>query len=318
MIAGYVLMNSDSGLSETRINVRGRVNAWRELLDRCGRKPTRRRVHALRVVTLRIQAELEHEAAELPHASHQAQAMLRFGKLGERLREALGQARELDVWIGKLQSLRALLSETTEYIPRSMHECIRQTERLEGRLEKKRRSAGEKLVREIEKRRADLIEAGEAIDEAASEHPHGADGNEAARILKEFALVAREFPVFDEENLHDFRKRIKKVRYLAEIHADDAECGRIAAHIKRVQNAIGEWHDWQVLARTARHGRHGRNVELAELLESLTAEKFAEAIAASHALKSGLLERPHGMSQNGARKRPAGSEQIAESIKKLA
>lgn len=320
MGAGYVLMNSDRGSRETRVNVRSRLSDWRQLVDRCRRKPTRRRVHALRVLTLRIQAELEHEAADLPKASHQAQAMLRFAQLGEKLREDLGQVRELDVWIGKLQRLRAFLSETSEYVPRSTRECIRQTERLEERLEKKRRSAADKLIEEIKKHRDGWVEAGRAVEEAASEHTHQADGNEAATILREFGVVAADFSAFDEENLHDFRKRIKKVRYLAEIHSGDAECARIAAQIKKVQTAIGEWHDWQVLARTARQGRRGKNGELAELLESLTAEKFGEAVAGCDGLKARLLEpsaADRGL-QKDARKPLARSEQISTPLRKLA
>jgi hypothetical protein len=65
------------------------VGAWRKLVKRCGKKPTRKRAHALRVVTLRIQAEVENKVVDLPHASHPAQAMLRFGKLAEKLRAAL-------------------------------------------------------------------------------------------------------------------------------------------------------------------------------------------------------------------------------------
>ena len=147
-----------------------------------------------------------------------------FGKQGEKLRESLGPVREFDVWIGKLLALRTSLSEKTDYVPRSTRECIRQIERLEERLNKKRRSAGEKLIREIEKRRDDLVEAGDAVDEAAGERSHEMDPNFAPVILREFAIVAADFPAFDEENLHDFRKRIKKVRYLAEIHG--AERGR--------------------------------------------------------------------------------------------
>src|ERR1700733_8453482 len=91
-----------------------RVAPWVELLARCGSKPTRKRVHALRVVTLRLQAELERDVSELPRASHQAQAMLQFSKQAEKLRQALGPAREIDVWIGKLHGLRASLSASDE------------------------------------------------------------------------------------------------------------------------------------------------------------------------------------------------------------
>ncbi|MGB7549792.1 MAG: hypothetical protein WBM14_18800, partial [Terracidiphilus sp.] len=39
---------------------RSQVEAWRQLLAECGRKPGRKRVHELRVATLRLQAEVEH------------------------------------------------------------------------------------------------------------------------------------------------------------------------------------------------------------------------------------------------------------------
>lgn len=284
-------MNSPhSSARMQRLTLRGRIAEWKQLLDQCRRKPTRKRVHALRVVTLRIQAELEHEIAELPHASHQAQAMLRFEKLAEKLRQALGPVREIDVWIGKLQSLRATLSETTEYVPRSTMNCIRQIERLEDRLNRKRQLSGQKLLVEIDKRRKDLLAAGDEIRAAANDHAHDADANVVSSILKQFAVVAAEFSTFDEENLHDFRKRIKKVRYIAEIHsAADPACGRIAGQLKKLQAAIGEWHDWQILAWTARHGRHAKDVELGELLESLATERFEAAVAMCHSIKSRML-----------------------------
>lgn len=285
-------------------SLRDRVGAWRKLVERCGNKPTRKRVHALRVVTLRIQAEVEHEVGELPHASHQAQAMLRFGKQAEKLRAALGSVRELDVWIGKLHGLRESLSQTSEYVPRSTRETIRQIERLEERLTRRRRTAGQKLLAEIEKRRQVLMNVADDLDQAASDRGDERHGNEAATILKEFAAVAADFPTFDEENLHDFRKRIKKVRYLAEICAGHPECGRIAAQMKKLQSAIGDWHDWQVLARTALRGKHARDVELKELLDSLAAEAFEAALAVCH----GALARMGSFGSESVRKLPVRSE----------
>jgi len=265
------------------LTLRDRVDAWRELLDECGRKPTRKRVHALRVVTLRIQAELEHEVAELPHASHQAQAMLRFGKLAEKLREVLAPVREFDVWIGKLQRVRVSLDRTSGYVPRSTQECIRQIERMEDRLKKKRRSAGQKLVAQIAKRGNNFAAVRDDVNQAASDCRHDGDPHAVDTILQQFAAVAQDFPAFDQENLHEFRKRIKKVRYLAEIHQNaDPVCRRIASHVKKAQTAIGEWHDWHVLARAARDGRRARDVELGELLDSLAAETFEQAIAVCH------------------------------------
>jgi CHAD domain-containing protein len=296
-------------------SLRDRVSVWRKLVERCGNKPTRKRVHALRVITLRIQAEVEHEVSELPHASHQAQAMSRFGKQAEKLRAALGSVRELDVWIGKLQVLRESLSKTTEYVPRSTRDTVRQIERLEDRLTRRRRTAGQKLLAEIEKRRQVLMDTADDLDQAASDGDDAMHGNEAATILKEFAAVAADFPTFDEENLHDFRKRIKKVRYVAEICGGDPECARIAAQMKKLQSAIGDWHDWQVLARTALRGKHANDVELKELLDSLAAEAFEAALAACH----GAIARMGAFGTESVRKPAARSESYQPlHVKKLA
>ena len=286
---------------------RDRVLEWRELFDRCARKPAKKRVHALRVATLRIQAEVEDELSELPKASHEAQAMLRFARLAEKLRDALGKVRELDVWIGKLHTVRESLTGTSMYVPRSSRETSRQLERLEGRLTKKREQSAKKLAAQMAKRQEKLESATEDLEQSGREHVDFDEGR-AAKLLKEFAGIVAEFPSFDEGNLHEFRKRIKKIRYVAEIHQADPRCGQIAAQMKKAQGSIGEWHDWQVLARTAGQGKHAKDAEAAELLGSLTAEAYESAVATC----DGVLRRMGEMQQedSGAevrRKGPMGA-----------
>ncbi len=270
--------------------MRDRLAAWRDLLAPSSRKATRKRVHALRVVTLRLQAELERDLADLPSASHQAQAILRFSKQAEKLRRALGPVRELDVWIGKLRDLRASLSETGAYVPRSMHACTRGIERLEERLKKKRNSAERKLVAEIGGRGGHLLGASEEVEEALSEYVFAEEEGIARELVERFRTVTADFSTFDEENLHEFRKRIKTVRYLAEIHAGaDRDCAQIALQMKKVQSAIGEWHDWQELARNAHHGHRAKIRALAELLDTLVAESFETAVSTVHRISARLL-----------------------------
>ncbi|MGA8090176.1 MAG: CHAD domain-containing protein [Terracidiphilus sp.] len=267
-----------------------RLAAWVELLARCESKPTRKRVHALRVATLRLQAELERNVSELPHASHQAQAMLQFGKQAEKLRRALGPVREIDVWIGKLRGLRASLGASGEYVPRSMQECLRGIDRLEDRLQRKRRTAERKLVAAIEKKGDRFVKAVEKL-EAAPEEAGLADATGIANeLVVHFGRVQAEFSVLDEANLHEFRKRIKTVRYLAEMHGGaDRKCARIASQMKKLQGAIGEWHDWQALAYEAGHLHHAWSKLLAELLESLARETFETALETAHSVTARML-----------------------------
>jgi CHAD domain-containing protein len=312
MVEGYSLMNSkmQSGRAAPA-TMRDRLAAWRELLDLCGRKATRKQVHALRVVTLRLQAELERDLADLPRASHQAQAILRFGRQAEKLRRALGPVRELDVWIGKLRGLRTSLTEG-DYVPRSMHECISGIERLEDRLKKKRSNAEKKLVAAIEKRGSHLVAASKEVDEALSEYVFGDEPGIANELAERFDAVRAEFSTFDEENLHEFRKRIKTVRYLAEIHADaDRACAHVALQMKKVQSAIGEWHDWQALAQEVGDGHHVKSKALAGLLDTVTAESFEAALSTIQSISARMLSERTAQGevlQVENRKPPARSE----------
>jgi CHAD domain-containing protein len=267
-----------------------RLAEWRHLLENCGDKPTRKGVHALRVVTLRLQAEFEHDLEDLPRASHQAQAMLQFGRQAEKLRRALGPVRELDVWIGKLRDLRASLSQNGHYVPRSTHQNVRGIERLEVRLKGKRRSAEKKLVAEIEKRGSRFVETGEEIETALSDHLFGEESGIAEELVARFRTVRAEFPTLDEANLHEFRKRIKMVRYLAEMRgSSDPAIGQIATQMKKLQSAIGEWHDWQALAQVAHSGRHAKSKDLAELLQTIARESFETALSTANSITARML-----------------------------
>jgi len=266
---------------------------WRLLLKNCGRKPTRKNVHALRVVTLRLQAEVEQDLAGQVRESDHGKAILRFSKQAEKLRRVLGPVREFDVWLEALRGLRASLSQTAVYVPRSTSESIRGIERLEGRLKRKRRTAEKKLVAEIEKHGSHLVSASEAVDAALEQNTFGERSGITEELAARFRAVSADFPKLDEEDLHEFRKRIKTVRYLAEMHAGaDPMCAQIGAQMKKMQAAIGEWHDWQALAREVREGRHAKDEALAELLDTVTAESFDAAMSTVDGITTQMLSEP--------------------------
>ena len=299
-----------------------RLEEWRQLLERCGRKPTRKRVHALRVVTLRILAQLENRIAGQGKDSAETFVAGRWIKLGENLRQALGPVREADVWLDKLNALRRSLADTNGHRVRSNKACIRQIDELKGRLLEKRRLWEKELVSEIESRRSKLESSAEKIDLAAHADPGAGAVSQSlsgvSRIREQFAGIAKEFPSLDAGNLHEFRKRIKKVRYMAEIFAGrEPEAGRQASSIRKMQSAIGEWHDWQALAKREGHA-HGNREELTELLETLAAEALVKALAVCERLTASVLKSgndSHDSATVPAKKPPARS---AESIGSLA
>ena len=281
------------------------------MLARCSRKPTKKRVHNLRIVTLRIQAELQHRFRDDGAEAESTIAANRWIKQAEKLRQVLGDTRETDVWIGKLDGLRTSLTETGTYVPRSNRECLRQIDRLEDKLQLNRRELEKDLAGELEDGRKRMVEISKDVEGIAEPEAAGKPDDSAEDILRQFRDVAAEFPSLDGENLHEFRKRIKTVRYLAEMLAvDHPETRQPAASLKKMQSAIGEWHDWQQLARMSRRMHEGRKKhdELSELLESLTAESLEKALDVCERLTERLLSKVNrnaGSPKAGTKKPPS-------------
>jgi CHAD domain-containing protein len=280
-----------------------------QLYDRCGKKPTRKRVHALRVVTLRILAELESRIGEERQGNPQIESAARWMKLGEKLREMLGPVREADVWLGELDGLQKSLADTNGYRVRSNRGYLRQIDALKGRLRQKRRQSEKELVAEIAERLDKFAELTDGVEPLFEQSMAITGGRQ---IAERFARVVKEFPALDAANLHEFRKRIKTVRYLAEIVArQDAEAGRQASLLRKMQSAIGDWHDWQVLAK--REGQaQGKRAELTALLEMLAAESLEKALAVCERLTESLLKKSddiHTVMKAPTKKPPVGAEQ---------
>ncbi|HXS76036.1 MAG TPA: CHAD domain-containing protein [Terracidiphilus sp.] len=276
---------------------RDRFAEWPQLLERCGRKPTLKSVHALRVATLRMQVESQRKLDNLPGVSHEAQAIRRFGKVAQKLRDDLAPVRELHVWISKLRRLRESLRETPGYVPRSTRQLILQVERLEDRLKTKRKRAALKLEKKIQRHRQELLRIFRKLEEGNGVRSHEAHANQSAKLAKEFAGIAAEFPVLELSNLHEFRKALKKIRYVAEIDRADPACRTIATQMKKAQDAIGDWHDWELLALLIGRKRHGKDAALADLLGNLASEAAQSAIAVSQATiqhMANLKREQHG------------------------
>ena len=297
-----------------------RLAEWRQMLAQCSRKPTRKRVHNLRIVILRIQAELQHRFRDDGADAESTIAANRWIKQAEKLRQVMGDTRETDVWIGKLGSLRTSLRETGTYVPRSNRECLRQIDRLEDKLQLKRRELEQDLQGELEDCRKQMVGISKDVEGMAESEAAGKMDGGAEDILKQFAEVAAEFPTLDGENLHEFRKRIKTVRYLAEMLAvDHPETRQPAALLKKMQSAIGEWHDWQQLARMSRRMHEGRKKydELSELLEALTAESLEKALDVCERLAARLLKSDRETSKSfmgDGRKPPRRSAMVISAL----
>lgn len=271
------------------------LEAWRELLDQCARKASPKRVHALRIATLRLQAALEYRLREQTPDAGSVRAVKRWMKHGKRLRRALEPVREADVYLELLGSLRDPAPDPDGAMPLRDNRCLREIKALKSRLKRRRATAAETLLKEIEDHRKHLEQRSWQMEKALE--PHGTGGAVAQSARPLFDRLARKFPELNGGNLHAYRKQLKTVRYLAETGAD-VEALRLAKSCRKMLNAAGAWHDWLVLAKEAKrqHPKRGKEDSLLVVLHTMEQEALRRAL--------NICQRHHarlvaGRSRNG-------------------
>lgn len=275
------------------------IEAWRDLLAQCARKPSRRRVHALRSLTLRLRVALEYRLEQAPDATA-ARAFKRWNKEGRMLRRALEPVRDADVYLARLDGLRDTLGGAPDGEPKLSPRCLREMDKLESRLKHQRQAGIDKLMAVIDARGKRLSRLSKEMEVALAPRMPSRVRSTAQAALRIFAELASKLPDLDSANLHAYRKRLKPALYLAEISAAaDPLAGRLAAAFRKIHLAAGEWHDWQALALEA--GRvlpgHARQDSLVPVLETLADGALQRALglfrrAAARFLKSAGAVRP--------------------------
>jgi CHAD domain-containing protein len=254
-------------------------------------------VHKFRTNVRRLEAML---AVLHPESQTGHKKVLRL--LG-RLRRRAGKVRDADVQLATLRSVK--LPEEAE----RKAQLQRALSDLRARREKKLlREAGKETLRKLRKRLRKL--------ESELVFPEGLDPARAA--IQEFHELIRQHGPLNEERLHTFRIAAKRVRYIAEMAGKDPEAERIVSELKRLQTALGEWHDWVTLTATAEEiFKAGVNHALLAALRSTTRDKFREAVQAVNEARRNLLGRALPMAAAlpaAGRRQPAPSRKGTRSV----
>jgi CHAD domain-containing protein len=266
------------------------VEAWRGLLDRCTRKTSGKRIHDLRIVTLRLQAALEHWLREQAPDAVGTRAVKRWMKHGKKLRRALEPVREADVCLELLGSLHGPDPDPAPAQSDHTQRCLREIEALESRFQRQRATASEALLAAIEVHHKRLDQSSRQMEKALELPLPGAQGSAAAGAWKLFNRLTNEFQDLNGSNLHVYRKQLKKVRYLAEAGTDD-EAARLASTSRKMLTAAGNWHDWHVLTAEAKRRLPKRSKQdgLLAVLRTMEAEALRRALEISRQSTAQLL-----------------------------
>jgi CHAD domain-containing protein len=259
----------------------------REKLDACrkhGSAPKVEAVHHLRTGTRRVEATLQtlaREAGAPAMAGATEEVRQRWLRQLKKVRRAAGTVRDLDVHRELLaenflpaadtapDDMTAQLAEATASAAAgsgAVTPLIEQARALDLWLKGRRSAAADVLCSTLGDHADRLLDAEQQFMAAITKRRsllRRAHRPAVRLALEDYLRLMDAMPLLDKENLHDFRKGAKKARYVAESDDKDPAAQAFAKAVKRVQDAIGEWHDWVVVAEESHEalGKDGKSLQ---------------------------------------------------------
>jgi len=261
-------------------------------------------VHSFRTTTGRLRVLLQELSTERSHGQKKLLKVL------GRIRKRAGKLRDLDVQLAALRSLKFAQD------PRRKTELTQTLIELRGDHEKKlRKLLTTEAVGEIRKR---LKKASKKTSPEARRDPLAV----ARKMLQRVPLPAGtsgtgslNTALLSEGLLHRLRIAVKHARYAAEFAPPSVEADQLIVQLKRLQDALGTWHDWLTLTNAA-SDQFGdlRESALVAAVHNVTRGKFRLAVAAVAASAPSMIPgtpklvpaaaahtRKHGVTKPAAR-----------------
>jgi CHAD domain-containing protein len=229
-------------------------------------------VHRLRTTIRRIESLVSYAHPELDKKLERS-----LEKMAD-LRKRAGKVRDLDV---QTEILGALGNGSS----------AKDRKTLAGLLEKKRNRQSRRLQSAVKKIqgskffvRMDRVAEQAAVLQGGKNRPL-APLEEARAQLAEMASDFAARQTMKADRLHDARVTLKRIRYLAELAEKTPEQNNFIRELKAVQDAIGDWHDWQELTSTAEKRFSDRaNCVLLREARTVLGARHSDAVSAVNKL----------------------------------
>jgi CHAD domain-containing protein len=252
-------------------NVEQPLRKLRKFLAEFPANPRPEEVHALRTQSRRLEAII---SAMLLDLSDEPRRLL---KAIAPLRKSAGQVRDMDVLIGKLLTLPDVDSADARL-------------RLVEHLSELRQKSTKKLHRVVADRRKEackhLRRSSKLVkDRLKEDKPRELNGATAPEIL---VTELSHWPKLDSGNLHEFRIRIKELRYMLQLScgADETRMDILG----EVKDTIGEWHDWMELLKIANKVLDPEaDVQVLKQIETIGNSKLHLALDAANLMRRRYL-----------------------------
>lgn len=296
MIDGDAEDTSDSGPSRANDGrsareaspLARRVHDLVNVVEDLGDEPSAGRVHELRTTIRRVETLLPAEDESRPERKLRKQL--------DRIRKRAGKVRDVDVHLKALRSVpRTIAPEARDEVREALRKARDKRQRRLARAVADERDRG--LVKRL--RRVIARAAGVLHDDAKA-------AAVVADVLGAFDRLVADAAPLGAANLHQLRIATKRLRYRVEPFMADTEAARVVAELKRVQDAIGAWHDWATLEERTVDVLGDAASPLVAAVRARTAVELAKATRATERVAGRLRKRAaargDGLATTGVRK----------------
>jgi CHAD domain-containing protein len=214
-------------------------------LVECRSRARPRSVHTLRTLTRRVEACLRAITEDHRGAHSLTSAVRKLLKTLSMLRKAAGRVRDLDVQ-------RKLVLEVAGNGRGEQHAYPTEdadVKRIGSFCKVRRKDAADRLGKLLTSHELILERDLEAVAMALKSFT-GQEASPAATATRWVRKAGRSDKKLSKSALHEFRKETKLARYLAEMQPDSQTAALLARKLQTIQNAIGKWHDMDLLVAT--------------------------------------------------------------------
>jgi CHAD domain-containing protein len=211
-------------------------------LGACRKKPRPKAVHALRASARRLQALLGAAKLRRPGDAKFARKADKALKSLKPVRSAAGPVRDMDAQRDLLAGVVKVLGAGTD--GSAMNDLTTEIRQLEAALKKRRKAAATELMSVIRKSEQQELRKLSLLQTYVFKEQWKSLLKDARDIVEQ---STEGLDPDDTESLHQYRKRTKNARYLAEMEEQSATAERFAKRVKKVLDAIGRWHDCMLL-----------------------------------------------------------------------
>jgi len=242
------------------------------LLANLAKKPTIESVHKFRTSSRRVEAFLD---VLIPEPNRNERKLIR---LLARNRKKAGRIRDLDVQIATLRNLK--IPQEGKRKSQLLSLLIEERGQREKKLTK---VLNGETVAELRKR-LKRVKSEIRVPEAAEP---------LALAMSQFSRLAHDQGPLTEKGLHQYRIVGKRARYLAELAGRNGEAQRFIDKLKRMQDVIGDWHDWlKLTARAEEVFAAAGDSPLLIMLRNVTRAKFRQAVDILMETRATLGKKP--------------------------